>query len=387
MFPLLLVAALTAFDTDYSGLFFDPATDGQGFVTQALAPDRLILTFYGFGNDRRQLWLIGDFQGSLADGAPVTAQMLFVDGGNFGFFPPRDVNRTPWGTGVLRFDSANRGELTLDGSTGRQTLSFERLADSSLAETRLQEFGSPERITIRDYFGQPQDPALSPDGRYLLFNNANRIPENTDLFYAERVDDVTFDFRGPIQGANVDGVPDVRPSLDRTGNLYFVSGRDFDSTRGTLFVARFADGAATDVRPVEGIGALSDDDPAVSFDVAVTPDGETLYFAEGRFDGGRLPDTGNLVIAARQIGASFRRLQTGSALLQNLIDPALPGLAYGAAVSDDGLELFYTSFNDGSFRILRSTRRRVDAAWGVPEPLAQVTDNRVEAPSLSADGK
>jgi hypothetical protein len=54
----------------------------------------------------------------------------------------------------------------------------------------------PERVTIRGYKGEAMEPFITRDGRYLFFNNLNDPAVNTNLYYAERVDDLTFEFRG-----------------------------------------------------------------------------------------------------------------------------------------------------------------------------------------------
>src|SRR5688572_21853697 len=89
------------------------------------------------------------------------------------------------------------------------------------------EFATPQRVTIRGHSDHAMEPFLTRDGRLLFFNNSNDPPSETDLHYAERVDDVTFEYRGKLTGANsatLDGVP----SVDAAGNLYFVSLRSYE---------------------------------------------------------------------------------------------------------------------------------------------------------------
>src|SRR5271165_5762887 len=60
-------------------------------------------------------------------------------------------------------------------------------------------FGAPQRVTIRGYDGHSMEPFLTRDGRYLMFNNLNDPKENTNLHYAERKDDLTFEYKGEIR--------------------------------------------------------------------------------------------------------------------------------------------------------------------------------------------
>jgi hypothetical protein len=83
-------------------------------------------------------------------------------------------------------------------------------------------FGAAQRATIRGYRDDAMEPFVTKDGRYLLFNNRNDPRIDTRLLYAERVDDLTFEHRGETGGVNTGALEGV-PSLDRNGNLYFVS--------------------------------------------------------------------------------------------------------------------------------------------------------------------
>src|SRR5204863_9758448 len=62
-------------------------------------------------------------------------------------------------------------------------------------------YGRPEAVRLQGYAGEAMEPFVSRDGRVLVFNNRNDPPERTDLYWAERVDDLTWRFRGPVAGA------------------------------------------------------------------------------------------------------------------------------------------------------------------------------------------
>jgi hypothetical protein len=49
---------------------------------------------------------------------------------------------------------------------------------------------------------------------------------------------LTFRYRGPIDGVNTAALEGV-PSLDREGNLYFISPRNYQDTLSTVYRARF----------------------------------------------------------------------------------------------------------------------------------------------------
>ncbi len=240
-------------------------------------------------------------------------------------------------------------------------------------------FGEPRRVTIRGYDGDAMEPFVSRDGRYLLFNNSNDPAVNTNLHFAARVDDLTFDYRGEINGVNSPALEGV-PSLDSAGNLYFVSTRSYDQTLSTLYRGRFRDGAVTGVELVPGVSRRQRG--SLIFDAEVSADGNTLWVVDGEFTGSPLPRSADIVIAVRD-GAGFRRLPASAELLRNVNTRALE---YAPAVSRDGLELVFTRIEGSSPAIWRAVRRSVSEPFDVPQRVAAIT-GFVEAPAFSPDGR
>ena len=241
-------------------------------------------------------------------------------------------------------------------------------------------FEPPERVTLRGYDGEAMEPFITPDGRYLLFNNRNDPAIAADLHVAVRVDDLTFDYRGPLAGANSNALDGV-PSVDRDGNLFFISTREGPRGRTTLYRGRFRDGVATEVAPLLG---LSSGTPGyLIFDAEIARDGRTLFFAEGEFAGGAVPRSSDIVMALRE-GDGFRRSTESAALLREI---NTAGLEYAPAVSEDLLELFFTRVDQGAPpAIYRSTRASAALPFGPPVRLAAI-DGFAEAPALSPDGR
>ena len=256
-------------------------------------------------------------------------------------------------------------------------------ADAVAAPPEYRAFGHPQRVEIRGYQGDAMEPFITKDGRYLLFNNRNDPKIDTRLLFAERVDDLTFDYRGELEGANTSALEGV-PSMDRHGNLFFVSTRSYAETLSTIYRGRFGQGRVSGIELVAGISLRQRG--MVTFDAEVSADGSTLFVADGRFAGGHVPETADIDIAVRD-GAGFRRLPGARDLLRNVNTAALE---YAPAVSGDLLELFFTRL-EGSGRsprsaILRAVRPSAEAPFGLPQRLASIT-GFVEAPSLSGDGR
>lgn len=244
-------------------------------------------------------------------------------------------------------------------------------------------FGNSERVSIRGYVGDAMEPFITKDGRYLLFNNRNDPRIDTKLLFAERVDDLTFDYRGELVGVNTRALEGV-PSMDRYGNLFFVSTRSYAETLSTIYRGRFDHGKVSGIELVAGISRRQRG--IVTFDAEVSADGRTLFVVDGRFAGGSVPETADIDIAVRD-GAGFRRLSSARDLLRNINTGELE---YAPAVSSDLLELFFTRLERSGRSprtvILRAVRPSAEAPFGPPERLVSIT-GFVEAPTLSSDGR
>jgi hypothetical protein len=337
----------------------------------------------------------------------------FVYGGASGDGPVRRVvlRRSPRGSFRLRVSASGRGDgtpldvvppnpgtdggviltieggdtycVSLGGAAGGTVLTEESLfrITRAAAEVGCPAFGAPERITINGYAMDAMEPFATRDGRFLLFNNSNAPPTDTNLHYAERIDDLTFDYRGEITGANSLSL-DAVATVDSAGSLYFVSTRSYPTTLSTIYRGTFSDGVVSGVDLVGGISPLQPG--IVNFDVEVSPDGESLFFVDGLFSGGPVPDEADFVIAEKD-GGDFRRLTESSTLLAE-INTSL--LEYAAAISSNGRELFFTRLDPADLVrgpvIYRAARNGVDAPFVRPHPVATIT-GFVEAPTLSID--
>lgn len=245
---------------------------------------------------------------------------------------------------------------------------------------------APHAVTITGYEGDAAEPFLSRDGHWLFFNSGYASGTNTDLFSAERVDDLHFVFRGPVVGANSAAL-DAVPSSDARGELFFVSNRSYASSQSTVYRGRLSpSGAAlSEVAVVPGLEASG---PArVIFDAEVSPDGNWLLFAEGQYvpyDPLAIPVTADLQLARRS-GAGFVRDANGPALFANVNSPALE---YAPALAPDGLRLSFTRLQAGPAtdpQIFVATRPNLRRPFGTPTRVAAAT-GFVEAATFTPDG-
>jgi Tol biopolymer transport system component len=246
-------------------------------------------------------------------------------------------------------------------------------------------FGDPQPVTIEGYPGSAEEPFITPDGAYLLFNSSEATPTFA-LQLARRVDAQTFEYEGEIQGENVNEPEFLSgtPSLDEEGDLYFISNRSYSQTLSTVYAGAFSQGTVTGVHLVPGVAGEAPG--KVDFDVDVSPDGSTLYVSVGQFGVGGGPTSSSIVLFERA-GAGFVRDPKSAKILRAVNQVGT--LDYAADPSSDGLELFFTAATPALGRppaIYRATRSSTSKPFGAVEPITAIT-GFAEAPSISADGK
>ena len=245
-------------------------------------------------------------------------------------------------------------------------------------------FGAPRRVEMRGYTGNLMEPFLSRDGGRLFFNNLNSAPENTNLHWATRVNDSTFQYQGELAGVNTPELEGV-PTLDAADNLYFVSLRSYASSLASVYQATLAGGTATNVRLVDGI---SRQQPGwVNFDVEISADGQQLYYVDGQVAASGIPQSADLVLAGKT-STGFARLPGSAALLQSV---NTSDLEYAAGIASDGLTLYFTRVQLPITaatvpQICMATRPTPADAFGEVKRVASIT-GFAEAPTVSPDGK
>ena len=241
-------------------------------------------------------------------------------------------------------------------------------------------FGDPQVVTIQGYAGSAMEPNISPDSHYLLFNTSNVAPSIPALQFATGIDSRTFTYKGAVGGANQPGALSGTPTLDGAGNLYFVSSRSYAQTLSTVYTGQFSAGQVAGVHLVSGISGAAAG--TVDFDVDVSLDGATLYVSVGQFTGGSTPTSSHLSIFDKQ-GSGFVP-DPHSARILHAVNGSR-SLVYGASISPDGLELFFTRATGGKPGIFRAVRSQLGRPFGHVQRVAAIK-GFAEAPSLSADG-
>jgi len=106
---------------DYSGPWFDPALDGEGYLVYQ-TPAGWLIYYFGYSADGKFRWIISNLVtlDELILGEPFELAMLVGEPGTFAAPTPSD-ELTPYGTLSVRFDSCTAGQFILDGLDGLKT--------------------------------------------------------------------------------------------------------------------------------------------------------------------------------------------------------------------------------------------------------------------------
>jgi hypothetical protein len=244
-------------------------------------------------------------------------------------------------------------------------------------------FSEPVEIEVTGYSGDVMEPFLSRDGEILFFNNLNDPAINTNLHYAERTGPFSFQYKGEINGINTDFLEGV-PSLDENLNFFCISTRSYETDRSTVYSGCYSGGS---VSSAASLAELVPEDPGWAvFDAEISRDGQTIAFAEGRYDTDGGPYEADLFLAERHSAVFIREDGPGTFRNINTVH-----LEYAPCLSGDLLVLFFTRLElpvtpASEPVIMAAVRESADEPFGHPFPLDTLSGFS-EAPALSPDGQ
>jgi hypothetical protein len=251
------------------------------------------------------------------------------------------------------------------------------------------EFSTPQQVTIEGYSGPEEDADVSPDGKYLFFDSHDDSGSPEYLYMASRIDYKTFQFIGRVPGIDIQAIEGVE---DLAGNFYFVSpllraqGGATSIGHGT-----FVGGTVTNAGPLSGITPkpAPAGDQGITFDLYITPDGNTLFFSDFVVDSQFKVQSAQLSIATKNADGSFTRLANSDDILKNV--NGMGSLVYNAAPSPDGLTLLFNAapYFGPTPQIYIATRTSTSVPFGTPELVtaANASGGFPETGSFSYDGQ
>jgi Tol biopolymer transport system component len=251
--------------------------------------------------------------------------------------------------------------------------------------TQNHEWFNEEKVEILGYSGDTMEIGISPDGRYLLFNDRNK--DDKDMHWSIRIDDRSYRYQGKVKNT-VSQKVDGTPSFDAKGNVYFTTLKNYPDSNKSIYTARFRDGVAMAPVPVNGNIYVKLKKRSkqywISLDPDISDDGRFLFYSEGRFiPGVGFPYPFN-VRGAVKIDNEFIKIDD-----QILKEINTDNLEYAPTVSSDGLEIFFARIGKVNgmpkmVGIFTARRKSINEPFFRPEKIIAITGN-VEAPVLSGD--
>ena len=251
-------------------------------------------------------------------------------------------------------------------------------------------FGNEKDVTINGLAHDAMEPYISADGNYLFFNNLND-GINTKIYYANKVNDSTFNFVGELSGTNQTTQPflDAVPDIDSLSNFYWTSTRNYPADLDNLFHGSFSSGNVTNIGRVRG--DFNKNIPGwLVMDHTISIDGQLLYYNNARLNSETClgPCETEIGIAQKQNDSTFNKIPNSDTILQYINDTSY--IYYAPCISSDNLEFYYTRYPKGEiststiFEICVSVRYSKEDVFSSPKMLFTGV---IEAPTLTLDKK
>ncbi len=260
---------------------------------------------------------------------------------------------------------------------------------STNPDENISGFHDEKKVNIIGYPGDVRDPFITKDDKYLFFDDYNQ-KGFMSIFYAEKIDDITFNFIGELPRIGNEH-SDFCPTMDSLNNFYFISRRDLETTKNaTIFTGSFSNNIVDNVRHVSGT-IISPDTLDVNFDVNISYDGKRLLATSVMFDESYFEYDTDLILAFKS-GDLFNLAENTDEIFKN-INTSEFNECY-AELSKDGLELFFIRYNlQGLFkaRMFYAKREKTSLPFAEASLISIPVENdslvNISSPSLSGDGK
>ena len=109
------------------GVWYEPATSGQGLELHWIEGDTLLVFFYGHRDNGENMYLLGVRSGRFDYGQPIEMPLGRAVNGTFNGFDREAIQRPEWGSLRLTFDSCTAATAELDGEDGLKILQLQRI--------------------------------------------------------------------------------------------------------------------------------------------------------------------------------------------------------------------------------------------------------------------
>lgn len=222
------------------------------------------------------------------------------------------------------------------------------LAENVVLSQAYPQFGDEKKVTIVGLTHDAMEPFLSADEQILFFNSLNS-GGNTNLYYATRVNDTTFNYVGLVGNAfdpspsHLDGVP----SLDMNNRFFWVSLRDYPTIYENLLNSNYSGGSVSDIKHTYGDFNVYLPGWLI-MDAAISYDGNFLYYVNAYFNSCAfgMPCEASLGVAEKVNDTTFNKLPNTDGIFSLINDANY--IVYAPQLSVDGKEFYFTRIEDGT---------------------------------------
>lgn len=268
--------------------------------------------------------------------------------------------------------------------------------------TENSEWQNETSIEISGYDDSAMEPRISADQNLLLFNNKAKSGDDMDVHYAVRLNAAQFPnrytYKGILKGANSNKL-DGSPGLDKFGNFYFVSLRDYGKNFQSLYSAQLTETSKgnfelKNVQPADEFVTRAQK-LIIDMDGEVSWDGRTMIASRADFiDQTEAPRSSYLAlfdVSNTDKGSKHLAMpnKESSYILANINLPECR--VYAGALSENKLELFYTvlptspNVKPDDFRIVVAKRKSTNESFGRGQIITAIKGDIIEGPSVSLD--
>jgi hypothetical protein len=173
--PSAAIASLSV-DPGYTGMWYDPARNGEGLVVEVIDPQRAVVFWFTYDESGGQRWLHG--LGRIEVGATGTTidlpELITTHGGRFDdAFDPQAVVREVVGSAELRFTDCDNGTWHYQAFGQQQAIDVVRLSQTMGATC-----GSPH--------GRPGDEIAAHAGQSGSWYQPSRNGEGFQLQWSDK---------------------------------------------------------------------------------------------------------------------------------------------------------------------------------------------------------
>lgn len=260
--------------------------------------------------------------------------------------------------------------------------------------TENNEWHNETPIEIIGYDDSAMEPRISANQNLLLFNNMAKNGDDMDIHYAVRTNPAQFPnrytYKGILKGADSDKL-DGTPGLDKFGNFYFVSLRDYGKNYQSIYSAQLTESSSQNfelknIQPADD-NVTRSHKLMIDMDGEVSWDGRTMIASRADFiSQTEAPRTSYLALFDIHNRVA-RPNKESSYVLANVNLPECR--VYAGSLSENKLELFYTvlptspNVKPDDFRIVVAKRKSAFDSFGRGQIISAIKGDVIEGPSVS----